>query len=97
MGFFLGITACFTAGSWSYNVATDSVQYIISDSHLDTQWNWDFSRQRYMNPGAAAAGQSYVLYAISGRRVGSIPCTQVTNSTARRGNLPLKSGVRIVY
>ena len=42
----MGIAACFTAGSWSYDIATDSVQYIISDSHLDTQWNWDFGRTR---------------------------------------------------
>jgi len=43
---FLGISVCPVVSSWSYNVVTDSVQYIISDSHLDTQWNWDFTRTR---------------------------------------------------
>jgi alpha-mannosidase len=43
---FLAITVCFALSSWSYDIATDSVQYIISDSHLDTQWNWDFKRTR---------------------------------------------------
>jgi alpha-mannosidase len=43
---FLGMAVCFDLSSWAYNIATDSVQYIISDSHLDTQWNWDFMRTR---------------------------------------------------
>jgi alpha-mannosidase len=46
MYLFLGICVCPVVSSWSYNIVTDSVQYIISNSHLDTQWNWDFTRTR---------------------------------------------------
>ncbi len=42
----LAASACIVASAWPYNIATDSVQYVMSDAHLDTQWNWDFGKTR---------------------------------------------------